>query len=240
MNIEIEELETADYDILENVRVALYRLWKMKIIVVLITMIGVLLALVYIVIVGVETKCRSSATIFSAAYGSFQESSNGVAVMNTYSGLLNSTRVCERAVSRLSSSSNITAEYLQGMVNSGRIFLSGASTASKSYGYKLTLSVIGDSPELVIDIANAMAMAFSDEINDLLGSSTLQVLDEARRYAVYDTMNYKLIIILCGAIVFVLSAGIIFIKEFFATRVYSAAQCEMKKENVLGMVPYYK
>ena len=239
MNIDINELETTDYDILENVKVAFYRLWKMRYIVVLWTLIALLISFMYVLITGVETKYRSSASIFSAVYGSYEDSNDGVSMMNNYAGLLNSSRVCERAAVNLNDS-NITAQKLKNMVNSGNIAISGASTASKSYGYELTLIVIQDSPKDVVEITNAMAKAFTDEINDLLGTSSLQVLDEAQYYSSYDATNYKLIILLCAVIGFVLSAGVIFVKEFFSVRVYSVAQCEMKKENILGLIPYNK
>ena len=48
MKMNIEELETADYDILENIKVAFYRLWKMKIVVLLMTLIVFLAFLVYV------------------------------------------------------------------------------------------------------------------------------------------------------------------------------------------------
>lgn len=237
MMIDINELETADYDILENVKAAFYRLWKMRYIVVLSTLVGFLVSFIYFFVVGVETNYRSSATIFSAVYGSYQDSSDGVTVMNTYSGLLNSSRVCERAVANLNNS-KISAQMLKNMVNSGQIYMSGASTASKSYGYELTLVVTQDSPVYVVEIANAMAKAFTDEINDLLGTSSLQVLDEAQWYYSYDAYNYKVFILIFGLAGFLLSAGIIFIKEFFSVRVYIVSQCEMKKENILGLIPY--
>lgn len=239
MNIDIQELETADYDLLENVKVAFYRLWKMKLVVVLVTLIGLLLACMFVLLTGVEIKYRSSATIFSGVYGSYQESSTGVTMMNTYSGLLNSSRVCERAVALLGDS-GISSQYLQNMVNSGRIYMSGASTASKSYGYELTIVATADSPDLVVALANAMAKAFAGEINELLGTNALQVLDEAKYYAGYKNINATLIIIIGAALGFVLSAGVIFVKEFFSTKVYSVAQCEMDKENILGLIPTYK
>uniref|UniRef100_UPI00405716C1 YveK family protein n=1 Tax=Acetatifactor sp. TaxID=1872090 RepID=UPI00405716C1 len=239
MNIDINELETADYDILENVKVAFHRLWKMKLIVAIIMLIGFLVAYMYVLVVGVDTNYRSSATIFSAVYGSYEDSSAGVTVMNTYSGLLNSSRVCERAVAMLGDS-NMSVEYLQNMVNSGKIYISGASTASKSYGYELRLVATADSPEFVVAITNAMAKAFTEEINELLGTSSLQILDEAKYYSSFKSMNYKLIVLLGGAVALVLSAGFIFVKEFFSVRVYSVAQCEMKKENILGLIPYNK
>ena len=239
MNIDINELETADYDILENVKVAFYRLWKMRYVVVLWTLIALLISFMYVLISGVETKYRSSATIFSAVYGSYQDSTNGVTMMNTYAGLLNSSRVCERAVVNLNNS-DISAQQLRYMVNTGSISISGASTASKSYGYELTLIVIQDSPQNVVAITNAMAKAFTDEINDLMGTSSLQVLDEAQGYSSYNATNYKLIILICALLGFVVSAAVIFAKEFFSVRVYSVAQCEMKKENILGLIPYNK
>ncbi len=238
MKVDVNELEMADYDILENVKVAFYRLWKMKFVVFLVTLIGLLVAYIYVLTVGERLNYSSSATIFSAVYGSYQDSTNGVTVMNNYAGLLNSSRVCERAVAMLEDT-GLSAEMLQGMVNSNKIFLNGASTTSKSYGYELTLVTTMETPDNVVAVTNAMAKAFTQEINDLLGTSSLQILDEAKRYTAYSVMNYKLIILLGGAVGFVLAFGILFIKEFFSTRVYSVMQCEMKKENILGLIPYY-
>ena len=238
MKVDVNELEMADYDILENIKVAFYRLWKMKIVVLLVSLIGLLVAYIFVLAVGERSNYSSSATIFSAVYGSYQDSTNGVTVMNTYAGLLNSSRVCERAVAMLEDT-DLSAEMLQSMVNSNQIFLNGASTASKSYGYELTLVTTMDSPKNVVAVTNAMAKAFTQEINDLLGTSSLQILDEAKRYSVHSVMNYKLIILLGGVIGFLLSAGILFVKEFFSSRVYSVGQCELQKENILGLIPYY-
>lgn len=237
MKMDIRELETADYDILENVKTAFYRLWKQKIIVVLMTLIGFLASFVFIGLIGVSTYYNASASIYSAVYGSYEDSSEGVRVMNTYASLLGSTRVCERAAANLGDAS-ISADMLRSMVASRNIYLSGASSDSKSYGYKLTLVTTANSPEHVVDIANAMAKAFSDEINDLLGTSTLQVLDEAVTISSTKSINVLLIIVLFGALAFVGTAALIFVKEFFSTRVYSVAQCEPDKELILGMIPY--
>lgn len=237
MKMEVNELETADYDILENIKVAFYRLWKMKLIVVLMTLVGFLAFIVYIGIVGVHTTYASTASIYSAVYGSYEDSTDGVTVMNKYSSLLGSTRVCDRAAGSLQEI-GISSATLRNMVSGGYIYLSGASTDSKSYGTKLTLVVRMGSSEHIMDIANAMAKAFADEINDLLGISTLQVLDEAIGYSSYQSINVMLYFILFGAVAFIGTAGIIFVKEFFASRVYSVAQCEQDKELVLGMIPY--
>lgn len=239
MKIDIEELETADYDVLENIKAAFYRLWKLKYIVVTMTLVGFCAFFVYLGVVGVHTNYHASASIYSAAYGSYEDSAGGVAVMNTYASLLSSSRVSERASITLQQY-GITAKQLRSMVASGNIYLSGANANSKSYGYKLSLVVISTAPDYVDEIANAMAKAFTDEINDLLGFSTLQVLDEAKGYASSPSMNVTLYFILFGAGAFMATCAIIYIKEFLSPYVYTISQCEQKREKVLGMIPYNK
>lgn len=239
MNVEIRELEIADYDILENIKTALYRLWKFKMVVILMTLVGLLASVIFIALVGVSTNYRSSATIYSMVYGSAADSTDGVKVMNTYADLLGSTTVCERAAANLQNS-HITAYDLRQMVSAGKIYISGASRDSKSYGYKLTLVTVSESPDYVIEISNAMAKAFVDEINDLLGSNAVQVVDNAMGVYSSKSFSVPLCIALFGIAAFVLTCAAIFVKEFFSTKVYSVAQCELRKEMVLGMIPYQK
>lgn len=237
MNVDIKELEIADYDILENIKTALYRLWKLKIIVVICTLVGFCASLIFVGIVGVRMNYRTSATIYSVVYGSYSESNVGVTVMNTYSGLIGTSRVCERAAEKLVGT-NISSDYLRAMVNSGRIFLSGANRDSKKYGYSLTLVSTLSTPDNVIDITNAMANAFADEINSMLDSSSVQVMDMAQSYYAVSSLNVKLVMLLFVAAGFALSAGFIFAKEFFSSKVYSVAQCEQDKDMILGLIPY--
>lgn len=239
MNVEVRELEIADYDLLENIKTALYRLWKFKLVIVLMTLVGLLASLIYISIVGVSVNYQSSSTIYSMVYGSYEDSSDGAKVMNTYASLLGSSNVCERAATSLQDN-GISASTLRNMVSGGSIYLRGVSTDSKSYGYKLTMVATSDVPDYVVDISNAMSKAFVDEINDLMGSKALQVVDSASNVYSYKTLNVSLIVALFGAVAFVFACGVIFMKEFFSTRVYSVAQCEHKKERILGMIPYQK
>ena len=239
MNVDIRELEITDYDLLENIKTAFQRLWKFKLVVVLMTLVGFFAASIYIGIVGISVRYYSSATIYSMVYGSYEDSTDGVKVMNTYASLLGSTNVCERAAVSLQEY-GISGSDLKSMVSAGQIYLSGASSDSKSYGYKLTLVTMRSTPEYVVDISNAMSKAFADEINDLLGSRTLQVVDSAVGVSYSKSMSVSLCMALFGAIAFVLTCAVIFIMEFLSTKVYSVAQCESQKELVLGMIPYHK
>ena len=126
------------------------------------------------------------------------------------------------------------------MVRRGEIYLAGASSNSRDFSYRLTLIVSKGNKYRVADIANAMAQAFADEINDFLGVSTVRVLDPATSFYASKSINVKLYMVLSAAAGFLLSAGLIFMAAFFSPKVYTIGQCEKKQELILGMIPYSK
>ena len=97
-----------------------------------------------------------------------------------------------------------------------------------------------DYPDNVIAITNAMADAYVSEINDLLGANTLQVFEKATTTSKYKASSNYVIVGIFAAIGFFLSAGIIFVKEFFSSKVYIVSQCESDKSLILGLLPYTK
>lgn len=236
---DIRIIEEQDFDIIENAVVALREVWKKKLLIVLVTIAGFLMSVVFMSIKGNATNYYCSATLFSAVYGSYSDTTNGVAAMNRYAELIKSSRVCNRAAKDLAGY-NITSSELRRMASDGSIRISGASTNSASYGYKLTISVYSDSKEVILAVTNAMASAFAAELNDLLGSQTIQVMDEATTYASYNTLNVTLHILLFMGVAFVLSCGLIFVLAFFSPWVRSVAQCEQDRDLILGMLPYTK
>ena len=53
-----------------------------------------------------------------------------------------------------------------------------------------------------------------------------------------NSINLKLYLVLFAAAGFAVSAGVIFVKEFFSPRVYTVAQCEQNRDLILGLIPY--
>lgn len=235
--MELEKIEMQDADIIENAVVGLREVWRKKIFIILITVAGILFALIYVSIFGNGIRYYSSATLFSAVYGSYSATTEGVAAMNRYADLISSSRVCDKAAQELTVY-GITAEDLREMVLDEDIRVSGANSNSGAYGYKLTVSTFADDGDQAIDITNAMASAFATELNDLLGSSTIQVMDEAVRYGAFRTMNIFLYLILFGGGAFCVSAGIIFCMGFFSPWARSVTQCERDEDLILGLLPY--
>ena len=239
MNTDIKEMEITDYNILRNIVSALYRTWKMKWIIVFATIIGGLLAIAFLKYKGDKYAYYSTAAIYSAVYGSYSETTSGVTLMNTYSSVLGTSRVCERAAAEIDDS-RVTANYLMSLVASGAVTLGGTSRESKNYGYRLVMQTMLDDPENVVEITNAMADAYVSEINDLLGADNLQVFERATNVGMIKSGSNYLIVIILAAAGFFLSAGIIFVQEFFSSKVYIVSQCESDKSKILGLLPYSK
>lgn len=236
---DIKNIEANDMDLIENVMVAFRELWKKKLLILLVALAGLLFSLIFVSLKGNSVRYYSSATLFSAVYGASQDSSEGVAVMNRYADMIGSSRVCGRAAQALAQY-GITTEELQNMVSTGMISVVGASTNSTSYGYKLTMSVFSDSSDQVLAITNAMSSAFAAELNELIGTSAIQVMDEATAYSSFNTVNTKLyILLITGGALFVICA-IIFLMTFFSPWVRSVSQCEQDDELILGLIPYDK
>lgn len=239
MNTDVKEMEITDYNILRNIVAALYRTWKLKWVIVFATAIGALLSIAFIKYRGDKFSYYSTASIYSAVYGSYTETVGGVSLMNTYASVLGTTRVCERAAAEIKDS-KITAKYLMSMVETGKVALVGASSESKKYGYNLILQTVMDSPDNVVAITNAMADAYASELNDLLGANTLQVFEKATVTKKVKSVSNYLIVALFAAVGFFVSATIIFFKEFFSSKVYIVSQCERDKNLILGLLPYSK
>ena len=239
MNTDIKEMEITDYNILRNIAAAIYRTWKMKLIIVFATAIGALLAVAFVTYKGNKTTYYSTASIYSAVYGSYSETVSGITLMNTYSSLLGTSRVCERAAAEIDDT-EITSDYLMKLVAAKDVYLSGASNESRNYGYRLILTTTLDSPDKVATITNAMANAYVAELNDLLGTDNLQVFDKASTIYMLNGTSKYLYIAIFAAAGFFLSAFIIFTKEFFSSKVYIVSQCASDKSMILGLLPYTK
>ena len=99
--MDFEKIEMQDADIIENAVVGLREVWRKKIFIILITVAGILFALIYVSIFGNGIRYYSSATLFSAVYGSYSATTEGVAAMNRYADLISSSRVCDKAAQEL-------------------------------------------------------------------------------------------------------------------------------------------
>lgn len=113
----------------------------------------------------------STASVYSAAFGSVDESLQGVTALKTYSEIITSKDVADRAA-KIIGNDEINGDMIKGMV---------------SYSYDETspiyrIKAVSNSPSLSITVANAVANAFVIKMNTITGEGSAQILDEAYNY----------------------------------------------------------
>jgi capsular polysaccharide biosynthesis protein len=212
---------------IEDFRLAVMALWKRKILIVLVTLIGLFSGLLFTSNVSGSQVYSATASVYCATYGSYQLTDTDVRTMVNYSDFISSKKVCEYAASLLNDKS-VAADQIQNMI---MMSLSDNS-------YVMRISAASESPRLAMDVANAVAEAFVTEVSNITGNDSIQILDEA--YIVHrenDTLK-KLMIFTGAAFLFI--CAVISLKELFSDKVRSIAQClEYESEDkILAIIPY--
>lgn len=226
-----DEMKMADIIDIEDFRLAIAALWKRKILIVLVTLIGFFSC--YLITVNVtdsQVYC-ATASVFCATYGSYQLSATDVRTMVNYSDFISSRKVCEYASSLLNDTA-VTADQIQKMI---MLSLSDNS-------YVMRISAASESPKLAMNVANAVAEAFVTEVSNITGNDSIQILDEADRYIVSKENDIlKKQLLFTGAAFFMVCA-IIVLKELFSNKVRSLPQCLkfVMEDEILGIIPCFK
>lgn len=212
---------------LEDFRLVILALWKKKILIILITFIGVFAGLLVTSDTSDSQYYGASASVYAATYGSYQMTLTEVRTMVNYSDVVTSRKVCEYAASLLKETS-ITADEIQ---NSIQISYSDNS-------YVMKISAINQNPEFVIKIVNAVAEAFVTEISNITGNDSIQILDEANSCYTYQSNSVNKIRAFFAGSAFAFICGVIALKELFSNRVRSIVQCTEDEDEILGIIPY--
>ena len=108
------------------------------------------------------------ATVFSVSAGSYTESAEGVAALKTYSDIITSRKVADRAA-LIIGDDKITGDTVQEMTS-----YTYADNSTVYYIYAESTD-----SDLAIMVANAVAKAFVIEVNNITGEENAQILDES-------------------------------------------------------------
>lgn len=174
----------------------------------------------------------SEATVYSMAYGSYQEALEGASVMKTYADIVSSRKVAERAA-LIIGDDTITAQTIQAMVEVDYVSSSPI----------LTISATSFNPELTIKVANAVADAFIIEVKNITGSDSVQLLDSAVDSKVFNNggMSRGMKRTIAGLVGVLLPCMIIFLKEILTTKLYSVDDASLNgKMEIIGFIPAYE
>lgn len=202
----------------------LLKLWKNKWIIIALTLSGFLggMALTANDEANVSYRATSSVCV---TYTTYQEQLRGSSVITSYADLVGSYLVCERAAELLEGS-GLTAAKIQRMV--------GKDVASNSY--VMYISARADTPQLAIQVANAAAQAFTEEVTSVSGNNSIQLLDTAYKAEEISDSPLTTVLMAAGA-PFLLACAWLVIKEIVGGKIRVLAQCAEDSEELLGILP---
>lgn len=195
---------------------------------------------IFVAIFFVDTKnvYDAKSSVYSIAYGSYSESAEGINAIRTYSEIVKSLRVSERAALLLGDDS-LDKFTIYDMIEV-------EEPAVNEFGYVdeesaiINIHAYSTNKEDAVRVANAVADAYVMEVTSITMSNSVQVLDEAYDCAVtYNARKNQLLYILAiTAVGFLLSCMIIILHEVFSSRIRSLKQGSLYGElEIIGVIP---
>jgi len=210
---------------IEDIKQAFLRLFSNKLLIVLITGIGLFTGLLYASYQETEIRYDATATL-SVAFGQNLGPITGTTVISNYADIITSYRVSEYA-SILLIDENLTSEEIQKMV---RVTDSGTS-------FLLNITARNESPRIAIIVANAVAESFVAQVAQITGSTTISVLDYSRTARAIFTDRSNTIIVLAPAAAFIATCFAIMILRLMSGKVWSLKQCVIEEGELLTVIP---
>lgn len=212
----------------EDIRLAFIAVWKSKFIAIIAAIVCLLLGFLVTINKQAVDSYRAVATVYSAVFGSYEESVDAAAAMLSYSGVVSSTKVCDRAAS-IVGNADIDAKEIQSMIS---VYTSSSSVVMSIYAYSYD-------PKLAQAVANAVAEAFVIEIRTITGSDAIQLLDKADTATLASDGSRSILIMraLAGLAGFAVVVLFVFVKALFSNRLRSLRQIELLEEPIVAIIP---
>jgi len=219
---------------------AILQKWKL---ILAVASVGILVAgVATYFLAGQEDVYQGTSSVYCVAEGSYTQTAETVQMMNIYVDIIQSSRVAERANSILGNAYPDANTILRMIaVDTGEEKSIYYSTISKS-SIVIKISAQSTNVTEAINVANAMAEAFSLEMSSMLSNTSVQVLDSAETTeVVYEAEKQNILYIALGAAAgFFLAAAWIAIKEIFVINLHSVNDGTLfGKLDVIGVIPYY-
>lgn len=216
---------SVEINILKCLRELLRKWW-----IIVITMTLLLIVAIFLTSSPKSDNYIAVSTVYSVAYGSYQESVEGAAVIQTYSEIITSSKVVERAALLLGDE-NITGEVIK---NSISISFRGDTSSI------LAIQAFYNKPDVAVGIVNAVADAFVIEVRNITGGNNVQVLDKSTGAGLYysgeEQQRKTMIFAVLAGFVFA-CAGIV-CHTIFTNKIGSIKECTLDGElELIGVIP---
>lgn len=194
-----------------------------------------------------EDKYTATSTVYAAADGSYVDATNAVTAMNAYLDVAKSYKVSQRAAliigrSDVSATDVLDATYVSSSANKSKTPTTISSFMNSSATI-ITFTATSTEPALAMEMADAMAQSYSIEMNSILNSDSVKILDNAYTYnkstnATVETWKDRIKVTAVG---FVLACLLVVICEIFDRKVRTIREASIRESiPVIGIIPDYK
>lgn len=220
-----EEMKLQDY-----IRISSIQIWKNKFLISAVTLLFLLMGILYASWQSFTNTYYAYATVYTTIGSTTQESATATTALTSYSDIIKSKKVCERAESIIGEYS-VTASDIRSMI----------SASYNKTSTVLTITAYSADPAEAMNVANAVADAFVTEIQAMTGNTMIQVLDKAEdvRMSSNGMAGMLKTIVMAGVIGLGMSILVTIAGVVFSNKIKSVEQClDEGEEEILGIIPY--
>lgn len=177
---------------------------------------------------------RAETTVYSVTYGSLDEVYTGISAMHQYAQAITSTKIANKAATLLETK-DLSGSIIKNMVS----YQFSDNNASSNL---VKIQANSMDPNTAIRVADAVAEAFVEYTNNIIGSNNVQILDTAEITSVHNsvTTDHTKIRVLMLAIGFVLPCIYIVLRTILSTKVMSVNDVSDEDIKLIGVIPNSK
>ena len=186
-------------------------------------------------------RYEAEASVYSIAYGSYTDSERGVTAIRTYSDIIKSYKVAERAALLLGNDS-LTKEDIYDMILTDERVIEGTTYVYENLSSVIRIWAEFEDRQIAVQVANAVADAFVLEVNSISEVNSTQVLDyayDAQRC--YHAILYQTLVMaawILGALL--VGCCVIWYRIIFSKAIVSAADASLYGQlEVIGTIPRF-
>lgn len=186
---------------------------------------------------------EATSSVYGMSAESYSYTQVGVSAMNDYADIATSMKVCERAA-LLMGNAQVSGEDIRKAttVSAGKKNTS-STTAAQADSTILTIKCQSNNPVQAMEMSQAVAEAFIMEMENILGTDIVKLLDKPYSYEVaFDaTQNQWMIRIAAFLFGAVFAAVIIVMGEIFDSKARTIRECTLGEElPIIGVIPMTK
>lgn len=184
---------------------------------------------------------EATSSVYGMSAESYSYTQVGVSAMNDYADIATSMKVCERAA-LLMGSANVTGENIKKATTVSAGKESSAST-SKVDTTIMTITCQSSNPVEAMEMSQAVAEAFVMEMENILGTDIVRILDKPYAYdvafdATQNQWKTRIIAFLFGG---VFAAVMIALGEIFDSKARTIRECTLGEQlPIIGVIPTTK